>query len=94
VLEDPVDIIIKPILSEKSARLKGDNIYTFIVAPQATKTQIKEAIEEIFKVRVRQVNIANRKGKKKRLGVHQGRTSSWKKAIVILHKGEIIEELE
>ncbi len=94
MLEDSVDIIIKPILSEKSTRLKEDNIYTFKVAPQATKTQIKEAIEEIFKVSVRQVNVANRKGKKKRLGVYQGRISSWKKAIVILHRGEIIEELE
>ncbi len=78
------DIIIKPILSEKSYDGIPDKRYTFKVAKNANKTQIKMAIEEIFGVKVAKVNTANYDGKVKRMGKHEGRTASFKKAIVTL----------
>lgn len=78
------DIIIKPVISERSmddAQLKK---YTFKVAKSANKTQVKHAIEEIFGVNVEKVNIMNVKGKVKRVGKSIGRTSDTKKAIVTL----------
>ncbi len=80
------DIIIKPILSEKSYDGISEKRYTFKVAKCATKTDIKNAVEEIFKVKVDKVNTANYDGKVKRLGRHEGRTASYKKAIVTLTK--------
>ncbi|CDE72424.1 50S ribosomal protein L23 [Acidaminococcus sp. CAG:917] len=80
------DIIIKPILSEKSYDGISEKRYTFKVAKSATKTDIKNAVEEIFKVKVDKVNTANYDGKVKRLGRHEGRTASYKKAIVTLTK--------
>ena len=62
---DPRDIILSPVISEKSYGLIEDNVYTFIVAPDSNKTQIKIAIEKIFKVKVESVNTANRQGKRK-----------------------------
>lgn len=78
------DIIIKPILSEKSYDGIHHKKYTFEVMPSATKTQIKMAVEEIFKVKVAKVNTLNVTGKIKRMGKTQGRTSSFKKAVVQL----------
>jgi large subunit ribosomal protein L23 len=78
------DIIIKPILSEKSYDGIASKRYTFKVLRDATKTQIKLAVEEIFNVKVAKVNTANVGGKMKRMGRTQGRTSSYKKAIVTL----------
>ena len=78
------DIIIKPVLSEKSYAGIQDKKYTFIVAKNANKTQIKLAIEEIFGVKVEKVNTANVHGKLKRQGKYEGYTPNYKKAIVQL----------
>ena len=81
------DIIIRPILSEKSFSTIKNKKYTFRVHKDATKTQIKRAVEEIFKgVRVDKVNTARYDGKPKRQGKHEGTTSAWKKAYVQLTK--------
>lgn len=81
------DIIIKPILSEKSYDGIPNKRYTFVVHPSANKSQIKAAVEEIFSVKVEKVNTANVSGKVKRLGRHEGKTASYKKAIVTLTSG-------
>ena len=78
------DIIIRPILSEKSYADIANKKYTFEVAKSATKTNVKKAVEEIFKVKVESVNISNVYGKIKRQGKHEGLTGSYKKAIVQL----------
>ena len=78
------DIIIRPILSEKSYAGIADKKYTFVVAKSANKTEIKLAIEDIFGVKVEKVNTANVDGKWKRMGMHQGKTPAYKKAIVQL----------
>ena len=80
------DIIIRPILSEKSYAGIADKKYTFEVAKSANKTEIKLEIEQIFGVKVESVNTANVDGKWKRMGMHQGLTPSYKKAIVQLKK--------
>ena len=78
------DIIIRPVLSEKSYAGIADKTYTFVVAKSANKTEIKLAIEKIFGVTVDKVNTANYDGKKKRMGRHEGYTPAYKKAIVSL----------
>ena len=80
------DIIIRPILTEKSYAGIADKKYTFEVAKCANKTEIKLAIEEIFGVKVESVNTSNVDGKWKRVGMHQGLTPAYKKAIVQLKK--------
>lgn len=88
------DIIIRPIITEKSSRLMEMNKYTFEVHPSANKIQVRSAIEEIFKVKVLGVNVLLMHGKPKRQGVFQGKTRSWKKAVVSLAEGERIEFFE
>ena len=78
------DIIIKPIITEASMDMIAEKKYTFEVAKNATKPEIARAVEEMFKVEVLSVNTINMKKKPKRLGVHFGYTSEWKKAIVTL----------
>lgn len=78
------DIIIRPILSEKSYAGIPAKTYTFVVAKCATKTQVKFAVEEIFGVSVEKVNVSNYDGKVKRLGRHEGKTAAYKKAVVYL----------
>lgn len=78
------DIIIKPIITEASNEGLAMGKYTFEVAKKATKIQIKEAVEKLFEVKVLKVNTMIIKGKKKRVGVHQGYTSDWKKAIIAI----------
>ena len=78
------DIIIKPIITEASMDMLADKKYTFKVAKNATKPEIAKAVEELFGVKVAVVNTINMKKKPKRLGVHFGYTSEWKKAIVTL----------
>jgi large subunit ribosomal protein L23 len=78
------DIIIKPVLSEKSYDGIAIKDYTFIVAKSATKTEVKQAVEEIFNVKVDRVNVVNYQGKIKRMGRTQGRRPSFKKAYVKL----------
>lgn len=88
------DIILKPIVTEKSAVAKADSVYVFKVLPQATKIDIKRAIESLFKVDVVSVNTVNVKGKVRRFGRSIGRTSSWKKAYVKLKEGQKIDLIE
>ena len=78
------DIIIRPVVTEKSIGLMENNKYVFKVALSANKIEIKKAVEEIFKVKVESVNISNVYGKIKRQGKHEGLTGSYKKAIVQL----------
>ncbi|MBD5086976.1 MAG: 50S ribosomal protein L23 [Clostridiales bacterium] len=78
------DIIISPILTEKSYDGIADKKYTFKVAQDATKTQIKVAVEDIFGVKVAKVNTVNVDGKKKRMGKYEGTTTGYKKAVVTL----------
>ena len=78
------DIIIKPIITEASMDRLNDKKYTFKVAKNATKPEIANAVEEMFGVKVATVNTINMKKKPKRLGVHFGYTSDWKKAVVTL----------
>lgn len=78
------DILIRPVITEQSMIDAQDKKYTFIVAKAANKTQIKSAVEEIFKVKVANVNTMNYAGKTKRMGRNVGKTSSYKKAIVSL----------
>lgn len=78
------DIIIKPVVTERSMEAMEAKRYTFKVAPKANKSEIKKAVETIFGVKVKQVNTMNITGKKKRMGANVGRRSDWKKAIVTL----------
>lgn len=80
------DIIIRPIITEKSYGNMENGKYTFEVKIDATKIEIKNAVEELFTVRVKKVNTMRYDGKKKRVGVHMGRTKAWKKAIVEIDK--------
>ena len=88
------DILIKPIVTKKSTALMEERKYTFCVPLSATKIQIRQAVEQIFKVKVQAVNTMRYEGKMKRLGRTQGRRSDWKKAVVTLKPGETIELFE
>ena len=85
------DIIIAPVITEKSMANRQANVYTFKVAKDATKTEIKNAVEEAFKVSVVSVNTLNTKSKRRRVGKYAGRTKTYKKAIVTLAEGSSIE---
>jgi large subunit ribosomal protein L23 len=87
-------VIIRPIVSEKSYALLAANKYTFRVHPDAHKTQIRQAVEEIFGVRVTDVRTMSVKSKPKRRGYTSGRTRTWKKAVVQLHDDDSIELFE
>jgi large subunit ribosomal protein L23 len=87
-------VLIEPVVSEKSYALMSDRKYTFRVDDRAHKTQIARAVEEIFDVRVIAVWTAKVRSKPKRRGLHSGRTRSWKKAIVQLAPGDRIELFE
>lgn len=88
------DILIRPIVTEKSTALMEQGKYTFRVPLAATKIQIRQAVEQIFKVKVQAVNTMRYEGKLKRMGRTQGRRSDWKKAVVTLEPGEAIELFE
>ncbi|MDD3453289.1 MAG: 50S ribosomal protein L23 [Bacilli bacterium] len=85
------DIIKAPIITEKSSALAANNVITFSVDTKANKTQIKQAIEKIFDVKVESVNTINVKPRKKRVGRYVGKTNKVKKAIVKLKEGSSIE---
>ena len=85
------DIIIAPVITEKSMADRQNNVYTFKVVKEATKEEIKAAIEEAFKVSVKSVNTLNTKSKKRRVGKYSGRTKTYKKAIFTLKDGSSIE---
>jgi large subunit ribosomal protein L23 len=91
---DAHQVIRQPIISEKSYALIAENKYTFRVHPDAHKTQIRGAVEQIFNVRVVDVRTMRLKPKPKRRGWTSGRTRSWKKAVVELAPGERIERFE
>jgi large subunit ribosomal protein L23 len=86
-MRDPHDIIIKPIVTENSMDLMADKKYTFVVDKRSNKTEIKNAVEQVFGVKVEKVNTMNMLGKKKRMGVHIGKKADWKKAIITLTEG-------
>lgn len=88
------DIIIKPVISEKSFAAEEEGKYIFHVTPNANKPLVKKAVEEMFKVKVAKVNIINIPGKKKRVGRIFGRRKDIKKAIVTLEKGQKIKEIK
>ena len=88
------DILIRPIVTEKSTALMEQGKYTFRVPLAATKIQIRQAVEQIFKVKVQAVNTMRYEGKLKRMGRTQGRRSDWKEAVVTLKPGEAIELFE
>ncbi len=81
------DVILKPVITEASMAQAAQKKYTFRVADGATKVEIAKAVEELFKVEVKAVNTVSMKAKEKRMGVHVGKTSAWKKAIVTLTEG-------
>jgi large subunit ribosomal protein L23 len=91
---DVRQVIIEPVVSEKSYALMSDGKYTFRVDDRAHKTQIADAVERIFGVRVAAVRTAKVRSKPKRRGLYSGRTRSWKKAVVQLAPGERIELFE
>ena len=95
-MPDPRDLIIEPIVSEKSYALLERNVYTFRVRPDATKPQIHDAVEQVFNVRVVKVNTLNRKGKRKRnrRNFTFGQRPNTKRAIVTLHPDDRIDLFE
>ena len=91
---DPRQIVIAPVVSEKSYSLIEDNKYSFRVHPRAHKTQIRQAVEELFDVKVVSVNVLKVQSKPKRRGWTRGQRPGWKKAIVQLREGDKIEIFE
>ena len=89
VNKDPRDIILKPVVSEKSYGLIDEGKYTFLVDPRASKTEIKLAVEKIFNVKVASVNTLNRPGKARRTRFGMGKRKDTKRAIVTLREGTI-----
>lgn len=85
------DILIRPLITERTTELMADGKYVFVVNKKANKIQIAEAVREIFSVKVEDVNTINVKGKVKRMGRNVGKKSDYKKAIVKLAAGETIE---
>lgn len=90
-MTDPYSVIISPIRTEKGTRLLPLNKYLFWVSRNANKTAIKNAVREIYKVKVEKVNTVTARGKKRRVRYVEGKTPDWKKAIVTLKAGEKID---
>jgi len=94
-MRDPRQILLRPLMTEKSMLLKeSQNVVTFHVVPDANKVEIRHAVEAVFSVKVREVRTANMEGKLKRMGRHEGRRPSWKKAFVTLAPGYKIDLVE
>ncbi len=94
-MTEPSRIILSHVVTEKAERLKAEQSrYTFKVAPTANKIEVRDAVERLFKVHVREVRVMNYLGKMRRMGRFEGRRSDWKKAVVTLKQGERIESLE
>lgn len=91
---NPRDVIVAPVVSEKSYSLIDNNAYTFLVHPNSNKTEIRQAVETIWDVKVLKVNTANRKGKVKRFRFTQGKRPDTKRAVVKLAPGDKIEIFE
>lgn len=90
----PQDIIIRPVITEKSSRLMEQNKYTFEVHPKANKIMVRDAVTELFKVKVVKVSTIYVRPKPKRMGAFLGKSRSWKKAVVTVAAGERIEFFE
>lgn len=88
------DVLIRPVISEKATDLLQDGKYTFMVPLKANKVQVRQAVEQIFKVKVVSVNTVRMQGKTKRMGKYVGKRSDYKKAIVTLAPGNQIEIFE
>lgn len=94
-MRDARDVILEPVVSEKSYdHVQDHNTYTFVVDPRANKTEIKQAVQRIFDVRVVNVNTMNRRGKRKRTGWVRGTRKSTKRAMVTLAAGDSIDIFE
>ena len=95
-MRDPRDVILRPVVSEKSYGLLDEGVYTFVVASEANKTEIRQAVESIFNVRVTNVNTLNRQGKRKRNRRTNtfGKRPDQKRAIVTLAEGDRIDLFE
>ncbi|MDQ3325648.1 MAG: 50S ribosomal protein L23 [Actinomycetota bacterium] len=89
--KSPRDVLVAPVVSEKSYGLLDQNKYTFLVRPDANKTEIKIAVEQVFDVRVTAVNTVNRQGKRKRTRVGWGKRPDTKRAIVSVAEGQRID---
>jgi|SRR5919109_3571046 large subunit ribosomal protein L23 len=87
----PNEVLLAPIVSEKSYSLIDDNKYSFRIHPDAHKTQVRQAVEELFDVKVERVNIIKVQSKPKRRGMTRGTRPGWKKAVVQLRAGDTIE---
>jgi large subunit ribosomal protein L23 len=90
----PNEVLLAPVVSEKSYSLIEERKYSFKVHPDAHKTQVRQAVEELFDVKVQAVNIVQVRSKPKRRGLISGRRPGWKKAIVQLREGQTIEIFE
>lgn len=93
-MSNPRDVLIRPLITEKTTAMMQDNKYTFIVPLKANKIEIRQAVEQIFKVKVLDVNTIRVLGKVKRMGRTQGKRPDYKKAIVKLAPGQTIEFFE
>lgn len=83
-MKDPHDIILRPWITEKTMAMKEEKRYAFVVRKDSNKTEIKNAVEAVFGVKVDKVNTINMRGKNKRMGRYEGKRPDWKKAIVTL----------
>ena len=90
----PNEVLLAPVVSEKSYSLIADRKYSFRVHKDAHKTQVRQAVEELFGVKVENVNIAHVRPKPKRRGLHRGTKPGWKKAVVQVREGDTIEIFE
>jgi large subunit ribosomal protein L23 len=90
----PQDIILRPVITEKSSRLMEQNKYTFEIDPRANKIEVRDAVSALFKVKVVKVSTIYVRPKPKRMGAFQGKSRAWKKAIVTVAAGERIEFFE
>ena len=93
-MENKCDVLVRPVITEKSNQLMEENKYTFIVSLKATKVEIRQAVEKMFKVQVEAVNTVRVMGKTKRMGRHEGKRPDFKKAIVKLAPGQSIAFFE
>ena len=89
------EVIVRPVITEKSTdQLDRNHAYTFVVAREANKIEIAQAVEALFNVKVQSVRTMQYRGKERRVGRHVGRRANWKKAVVTLREGDTIEIFE
>jgi large subunit ribosomal protein L23 len=93
-MKDPHDVILYPVISEKSYNAIDSGQYTFMVDPRSNRSEIKDAVEQVFDVKVTRVNTMRTKGKPRRRGLVIGRTARGKKAVVTISEGQTIEFFE